>query len=261
VRLLYLIVDDLDPASDEAARITAAGQGLMAPGDVFTARPIATGPTEYYESAVGLSLCVPGILQAVLAHQDEHDAILLGCFGDPGLRAARAISRIPVLGGAESATAFVRLVAARYGIVTIMDSDIPEIQACLTQMEVAQQCVGIRAVGLPFHELIRDPEDTLARATREAGQLLAAGAQALVLGCMSFGPYPFARELSARLGVPVIDPLRAGVAAAGALRVLEASVSRRWVPTVDDLSALTAHVATLPPAYPDVDSRWVTSLA
>jgi allantoin racemase len=261
VRLLYLIVDDLDPASDEAARTTAAGQALMAPGDVFTARPIATGPTEYYESAVGLSLCVPGILQAVLAHQDEHDAILLGCFGDPGLRAARAIARIPVLGGAEAATAFVRLVAARYGIVTIMDSDIPEISACLTQMEVAQQCVGIRAVGLPFHELVRDPEDTLARATRQAGQLLAAGAQALVLGCMSFGPYPFARELSARLGVPVIDPLRAGVAAAGALRVLEASVSRRWVPPVEDMSALTAHLATLPPAYPEVDSRRVSSLA
>lgn len=250
MRLLYLIVDDLDPASDEAERITAAGQALMAPGDVFTARPIASGPTEYYESAVGLSLCVPGILQAVLAHQDDHDAILLGCFGDPGLRAARAVARIPVLGGAEAATALVRLVAARYGIVTIMDGDIPEIQACLAQMEVAHACVGIRAVGLPFHELVRDPAETLTRAAREAEPLLEAGAQALILGCMSFGPHPFARELSARLGVPVIDPLRAGVAAAGALRVLEASHSPRWVPPLDDMGALRAHLATLPPAYP-----------
>lgn len=261
MRLLYLIVDDLDPASDETARITAAGQALMMPGDVFTARPIGTGPTEYYESAVGLSLCVPGILQAVLAHQDDHDAILLGCFGDPGLRAARTVARIPVLGGAEAATAFVRLVAARHGIVTIMDSDIPEIQVCLTQMEVAHQCVGIRAVGLPFHQLVRDPEDTLARATREGEALLAAGAQAILLGCMSFGPYPFARELSARLGVPVIDPLRAGVAAAGALRILEASVSPCWVPPIEDMTALTAHLATLPPAYPDRDAQWLSSLA
>ena len=260
MRLLYVIVDDLDPASDEAARVTAAGQALMAPGDEFVAIPIATGPTEYYESAVGLSLCVPGILHTILGHQDEFDAALLGCFGDPGLRAARAASRIPVFGGAEAATALVRLVASRYGIVTIMDSDIPEIAACLAQMEVAPQCVGIRAVGLPFHELVRDPQDTLARAAREGEALLAAGAQALLLGCMSFGPYPFARELSARLGVPVIDPLRAGIAAAGALRVLEASVSPRWIPPIEDMSALTAHLASLPAAYPGAESR-LSSLA
>jgi allantoin racemase len=261
LRLLYVIVDDLDPASNEAERITAAGQALMAPGDEFAAIPIATGPTEYYESAVGLSLCVPGILQAILAHQDEFDAALLGCFGDPGLRAARAVARIPVLGGAEAATALVRLVASRYGIVTIMDSDIPEIAACLAQMEVTQQCVGIRAVGLPFHALVRDPQDTLARAARAGEALLAAGAQALLLGCMSFGPYPFARELSARLGVPVIDPLRAGVAAAGALRLLEASVSPRWVPPIGDMSALTAHLAGLPPAYPAGKTQRLSSLA
>lgn len=253
MRLLYLIVDDLDPASDEAARITEAGQTLMPPGDTFTAVAIASGPREYYESAVGLALCVPGILHAVLAHQDEYDAILLGCFGDPGLRAARAVARIPVIGGAEAATALSQLVAARYGIVTIMDGDAPEIEAYLAQTEVAHRCVGVEAIGLPFHELVRDPAETLVRAVRAAEPLIAAGAQALLLGCMSFGPYPFARELTARLAVPVIDPLRAGIAAATALRILGVEASPRWIPRLEDMGALVDHLETLAPAYPAIE--------
>src|SRR3954451_16078882 len=98
MRILYLLVDDLDPAEEELERLTTAGQALLAPGDEFAVAPIAFGPDVYYESALGFSLCVPGIVHAVLERQDQHDAIIIGCFGDPGLRAARTVARVPVIG-------------------------------------------------------------------------------------------------------------------------------------------------------------------
>lgn len=243
MRLLYLIVDDLDPTEAELERLTTAGQAMAPAGMDFAVAPIAFGPRCYYESAVGFALCVPGILHAVRRRAHEHDVFLLGCFGDPGLRAAREVSPIPVVGAAEAATAYAQLVAARYGIVTIMDSDVPELDALLAQMEVAHRCVGIEAIDMPFYSLIDDPERTLARLERAAGLLCERGAQAILLGCMSLGFGGFDVPLAQRLGVPVVNPVRAGIAAAQSLQLLGVGHSRRWTPLTEDLSALDEHLA------------------
>lgn len=242
MRLLYILVDDLDPTEDEVARLTRGGQSAVGEGSTFTVAPIPIGPRHYYESAVGLAMCVPGILKLLMERQDEFDAALLGCFGDPGLRAARTVASIPVVGAAEAAAALVRLVAQRYGIVTIEHTDIPEIEVYLSMIEARGQCVGVDAIGLPFYELVRDPADTLDRLERSSRPLLDRGAQALLLGCMSFGFYPFAGELQQRLGVPVIDPLRAGVSAASAMLELGVMPSRRFVPRHEDLGPLAAYL-------------------
>jgi allantoin racemase len=244
VNLLYILVDDLHPSPEEVQRLTRGGQAAVGPDSTFTVQPIEIGPTHYYESAVGLAMAVPGILHKILAEQDRFDAALLGCFGDPGLRAARTVATIPIIGAAEAATALVQLVAQRYGIVTIVDSDVPEIEVYLSSLEVRSRCVGVNAVGLPFYELVTDPDDTLDRLTAAAGKLLDKGAEAILLGCMSFGFHPFAAHLQARIGVPVIDPLRAGVAAAHAMLTLGVLPSTRNLPPIDDPKHLVDYLST-----------------
>jgi allantoin racemase len=246
MRLLYILIDDLDPTPDELARLTAGGQDAVGMGSTFTVEPIPSGPRRYYESAVGEALAVPGILAKILERQDSFDAAMLGCFGDPGLRAARAVATIPMIGAAEAATALVRLVAHRYGVVTIEQSDVPEIEVYLSAIEASEQCVGVDAIGLPFYALVHDPADTLDRLTRASKPLLEKGAQAILLGCMSFGFYPFAPQLQGHLGVPVIDPLRAGVSAAQAMLTLGVMPSPRSIPRLDDLGPLVEHLEALP---------------
>jgi allantoin racemase len=148
------------------------------------------------------------------------------------------VAKIPVIGPAEAATTLVQLVAQRYGIITIVDSQIPELEAYLSSLEVRQRCVGVNAIGLQFYELVADPQDTLDRLEVAAGKLLEKGAEAILLGCMSFGFHPFAAPLQDRIGVPVIDPLRAGVAAARALVTLGVQPSHRNVPPIDDATQL-----------------------
>ena len=245
MRLLYILVDDLEPTPEEVARLSAGGQAIVGSDATFTVEPIAIGPHHYYESAVGLAMAVPGILHKIVDRQEAFDAALLGCFGDPGLRAARAVARIPVVGAAEAATALVRLVAQRYGVVTIVDSDVPEIEVYLSGLEARASCVGVNAIGLQFYELVRDPADTLDRLTMAARQLVARGAEAILLGCMSFGFYPFARQLQERIGLPVIDPLRAGIAAARALLTLGVMPSPRAIPPLDDPRALVDYLRGL----------------
>lgn len=245
MRLLYVVVDDLHPTQEEVERLTAGGRAAVGAGSSFVVEPIDIGPEHYYESSVGLAMAVPGILHKILTEQHRFDAALLGCFGDPGLRAARAVASIPVIGAAEAATALVQLVAQRYGVVTIVDTDIPEIEVYLSTLEVRTKCVGVTAIGLEFYELVKDPDDTLERLAVAGARLIDKGAEALLLGCMSFGFHPFARELQERLGVPVIDPLRAGIAAANSMLALGILPSARNIPRIEDPKHLVEFLASL----------------
>ena len=226
-------------------RLTAGGLAAVGAGSSFVVEPIEIGPDHYYESAVGLAMAVPGILHKIVTEQHRFDAALLGCFGDPGLRAARAVAGIPVIGAAEAATALVQLVAQRFGVVTIVDTDIPEIEVYLSSLEVRSKCAGVSAIGLEFYELVKDPDDTLSRLAAASAALLDKGAEAILLGCMSFGFYPFAKKLQERLGVPVIDPLRAGVAAAKSMLELGVLPSSRAVPRIDDPQHLVRFLSSL----------------
>jgi allantoin racemase len=238
LRLLYIVVDDLTPSAEELKRLTAGGQAAVGEGSTFTVEPIDIGPRRYYENAVGLAMCVPGILLKLIERQSEFDAALLGCWGDPGLRAARSVSAIPVIGAAEASVALASLTSRRFGVVTIESSDIPEIEAYLVGLEAIERCVGVRAVELPFYALVDDPSETLRRLVAQSRPLIAAGAQAILLGCMSFGFYPFAAKLHEALGVPVIDPLLAGVNAARASLSMEAVAGPHAVARVDDMGPL-----------------------
>jgi allantoin racemase len=240
VRLLYLVVDDLMPTAAELARLTAGGQAAVGEGSTFTVEPVDIGPTQYYENAVGLALCVPGILLKIIERQKDFDAILLGCWGDPGLRAARTVADIPVIGAAEASVALSSLVAHRFGVVTIMSSDVPEIEVYLRSLGADDRCVGVNAVELPFYALVDDPAETIRRVVDGSRVLIEAGAEAILLGCMSFGFYPFSEQLQEKIGIPVIDPLRSGVAAARAAVTLGTLPGARYIPRIDDPGAMLA---------------------
>jgi len=238
MRLAYIVVDDVTPDAAELERLTRAGQKLM-PGDgTFQVIPAGFGPTVYYESAVGAALCLPALLHTVAERNGDCDAMLIGCFLDPGLRAAREISDVPVYGGGEAAMLLSQFLARRFGVVTIEDTNLPEISEYVTTLHLADRCVGINSVSTPYYALVQDADETLRRLKERARPLLDAGAEAIVLGCMSFGFHPFADELSARIGVPVLDPVRSGIAAATAMSALGMRHSTRWLPPVKDKGAM-----------------------
>lgn len=211
MRLLYLMVDGTEVSDDELERKTRLADQVMPPGTTFCPRPIPIGPRHYHESAVGLALCVPGILEALRRWQDEFDAVLIGCFVDPGVRAARTVSNVPVIGAGQAAMALAQTVADRFGVVTILPSNVPDIEYLASGLGLRQSCVGVSSVGMPADKVHEDHGTALAAVEQAGRRLIELGAKALVLGCLSFGFAPFAEELSPRLGVPVIDPLRAGV--------------------------------------------------
>jgi allantoin racemase len=227
MRLLYLLVDDLSPDAAEVDRISS-GIEKIAPGAVtVTVEPICFGPSRYYESAVGLAMAVPGILHQVDRHQDDTDAIVLGCFGDPGLRAAREVSRVPVIGGGEASMVLAQLYARRFGIVHIRASNIPECENELATLGLSAMCAGQGVIDMAFYEVLDDTSKTLELLVRESRALLKRGAETIILGCMSLGLGPFSADLQRALHVPVINPVRAALAAAQVFQTVGPPVGGR----------------------------------
>lgn len=169
------------------------------------------------------------------------DAVLIGCFGDPGLMALRESSPVPVTGLAEAS--FIE--AARHGrfaIVTGGERWGPMLQRLAQALGHAHGLAGIHTVAPTGAQLAADPDAAralLAQACRDVVRQM--GVQAVILG--GAGLAGMAAAVQPQVGVPVIDSVVAG--ATWALRVHPVPPERRvagfdvsWVGVSVDMAGL-----------------------
>jgi Asp/Glu/hydantoin racemase len=140
--------------------------------------------------------------------ESSPDAVLIGCFGDPGLLALRESSPAPVTGLAEAA--FIE--AARHGrfaIVTGGERWGPMLQRLAQALGHAPALAGIHTVVPTGAQLAADPaaaRTLLAQACRDAVRQL--GAQAVILG--GAGLAGMAAAIQPGVSVPLVDSVLAG---------------------------------------------------
>ena len=167
------------------------------------------------------SYCVAGhaVLQAweqarECAPAPGYGAVLVGCFGDPGLEALREVAAAPVLGLAEAS---VRCMAqwgfARIGIVTGGAQWKPMLErwsrasgyAHPDAMPHIAQVQALPSTGLQMMQSPENTAQTLAQAS--AAMLQSAGVQAVLLG--GAGLAGMGARVRASSGLPVWDCVEA----------------------------------------------------
>lgn len=148
----------------------------------------------------------------VRAQEARTGAFVIACFSDPGMYAARESTRRPVFGIAESGLLTALSLGSRAGIIAILDRSIPRHLRYVRSLGLEGRLAGDRAIGLGVVEL-SDETRTFARMV-EVGEALRDrdGADVVVLGCAGMARYR--QRLEAALGLPVVDPTQAAVAAA-----------------------------------------------
>ncbi|WP_066341271.1 aspartate/glutamate racemase family protein [Azohydromonas lata] len=150
---------------------------------------------------------------AYRAQSSRPDALLLGCFGDPGLFALRELCDCPVTGLAEAAflQAVRQSAAGRFAIVTGGAAWAPMLRRLAQALGVADALAGVHTVAPSGAQLAADPATALpllAHACREAAH--ATGADCIILG--GAGLAGMAARIQADVGVPLIDSVSAGAA-------------------------------------------------
>lgn len=149
----------------------------------------------------------PEILQIAMETQEKgYDAIVLYCFSDPVLEACRQAVSVPVVGAGQAAYLMVPTVAYQAAVILSDAKRIPEKKLTLSRTGLSsERIVGFEAVNIKGMDPIQD-NARLTEELLEAGKraLEKTGAQALVLGCLSF--LGTGKKLEEKLQVPVIDP-------------------------------------------------------
>ncbi len=208
------------------ATIVAAARAAAAPGTEIVGATSTTGPVSiegHYDEAVA----AVGLLQDIrLGEQEGCDGYVIACFGDPGLLAARELARGPVLGIAEAAMHAASFVSTGFSVVTTLGRTRIIAEHLLRAYGMEHHCRRVRATDLAVLEL-EDPASDARRVILEECRraLDEDGSGAIVLGCA--GMADLARDLSAELGVPVIDGVGVAVKFIEALVALGLSTSKR----------------------------------
>jgi allantoin racemase len=177
----------------------------------------AAGAPIAIESALDEALCTPGTLELVRSAKERGmDAVVIACFSDPALEAARELTRVPVVGIQESA---LHLAAQLGEKVAILSTGFGTGSGRLGEVlrgKLGHQYASCRRLGLSVSDTVRDRDLVMQRLV-ETGRRAQEedGAQVFVLGCAGLGD--LAPRLAEALGTPVIDPNAAALKTAEVL--------------------------------------------
>lgn len=228
-RVAYLIPGPIHRTAlgqAEVERRQATLESWAAPGTTVAVRTVETGPASI-ESMYEEYLSIPPTAALLRTVEEEgFDAGIIGCFGDPGLDGLREISDMLVVGPAGASIALATTLGHRFGIVTVTASIVPALRRLVWEAGALDALAGIRYIETSVLEQ--------GRAAVEQD-----GADALVLGCMSMGFLDVAEQMTAELGVPVINPSKASLKLAEATVYLGLTHSRRAYHRPPKLSGAT----------------------
>ncbi len=187
-------------------------RGLLPEGAELVARTAAFG-APYISCEASHAVAAHAVLQAWACGAKgpgiaPPDAVLIGCFGDPGLFALRESSEAPVTGLAEAS--FIE--AARLGAFAVVTGGQrwkPMLQRLAQALGFANTLVHIETVAPTGAQLRADPELARRHLGRACEAATRTGAKTIIIG--GAGLAGMAQLLQAQCAVPLIDSVDAGL--------------------------------------------------
>jgi Asp/Glu/hydantoin racemase len=182
---------------------------------------MATGRfgARYITSEASSAVASHAAIDAWAEHGADCDAVLLACFGDPGLFALRELSPVPVVGLAEASMQAAAETARRFSIVTGGPRWAPMLERLAQALGFGVSLASVRTIEITGAQAAADPDRTVAALAKACKDAQAKdSADAVILGGAGFAGFAALVEPAIPgLGIRVIDSVIAGAQAAGRL--------------------------------------------
>jgi len=246
--------------TDAYDRIITETLGPLALDDTELAVTNLIGAPENIDYYWPKHLVESAVFNEVMRLEDDgFDAVIVGCCYDPGVRVARELVDIPVVGPLEAALNMSSYMAHRPTIVTDHHKAVPYIED-IVRLYGQQNVRGVRSIGWGVPEMVESPADVARDAAAACERALAEDdADLVILGCTIIAAC--LTQTSQATGqyrdVPIVNPNLLALKSAEALADLwqrgEFHVSRR-----NYYEKMTAHD---PAEFADVKRRYAPSPA
>jgi allantoin racemase len=199
----------INPNTSElmTTKMRAVAESIKRDDCEVTVTCAARGPVTIessYDEAYAIGPTIDLVKQA---NQEGYDAIILACFCDVGIEAAKEISEVPVLSLEETTLSVALLLGDKFSIMTEKRPRVAMKKLHIRRHGLLERMASIRPLGLSVAELAADPERTKATGMELARRMVEEdGAEVIIMGCAAMAGY--SDDLERELGVPVLDPLK-----------------------------------------------------
>lgn len=209
VRRLHVLNPNCSEAMTEAVLAQVRQRlpdGWQALGHTAADGPPVIASRDTFEAAAGRAAAWPAQMDPP---PRAGDAVLLACFGDPGLASLRrAVPGCAVTGLAQASVAAAVAARQRFAIITAGPAWVELLTQRVADFGASAWLCGVQALPLDGRQLRDDPEacrPALQRALQAAER---SGAQALILGGAAFAGL----DLGLRTRLSLIDPVEVATA-------------------------------------------------
>lgn len=220
---MRILVVNPNTTASMTEKIGAVARRVANTGTEIVAVNPAIGPASiegYYDEAMSLA----GMLDIIRKTQG-YDAVVIACFDDTGLDAARCLTDKPVIGIGEAAYHYASIIANKFSVVTTLARSVPALEHNLHRYGLIARCARVRSSEVAVLELEHPGSDACNRISAEIGRAVAEDrAEAIVLGCA--GMADLAETLSRAHGLPVLDGVSCAVGLAESMVRLRIFTSR-----------------------------------
>jgi allantoin racemase len=232
MKLLYQLTSPMERTlgEGEIARRREVLQRYASPNTEMTIRSIPRGPGSI-ESAYDAALVVPALLEKLTeADRNDFDAVIIGCFSDPGMDALREVAQMPIIGPGASALHLAAQLGSRFAIISPGEGG-GRVAARMRALGLSDKFASVRGIAMSVLDLARDRQAALEQIAEVGRQAVTTdGADILVLGCMSMAFLEITDDLQERIGVPVVNPVVAAVKTAEMVAAMSLSHSKTAYP-------------------------------
>ena len=151
-------------------------------------------------------------LRNIVSERKDINAFVIACYSDPGLQLCREATGRPVFGIQECGVLTAMAQGDRFGVIALQESSIRRHLLYLRQMGVTGRFAKERAANLSVEECatgIKTFEKlcTVSHQLRDEDK-----ADTIILGCAGMASHR--SRLESKIGIPVIDPVKAAVSMA-----------------------------------------------
>jgi Asp/Glu/hydantoin racemase len=212
MRILLVNPNMSQSMTDEMAMIA---RNIAMPGVEIVALTARTG-FPYIASQAEAQIAGAIALEMIAENAENIDAVIIAAFGDPGLKGARELFDIPVVGMAEAAVMSAAMLGERFSIVTFSPLMTRWYTDCVSGTGLSARFMGVRTPAMQEIDVetvrseLRDDMIALARTAVDED-----GADVIILGGAPLAG--MATEIEADVPAIIIDPITAAVAQATAL--------------------------------------------